>query len=125
MLIFDTLDELESYSSIVPSMNDVITVMDHGTPYEEGPGTYDCSSKSKNKYVVSAHLSSETGFPGEQFSGHRVLEVCLEGEEMVSIDGSVFKMSQGRFLVYEGDATIKRGIMFSTPVAFKTVRFVL
>ncbi|MBQ0071057.1 MAG: hypothetical protein KBS81_04260 [Spirochaetales bacterium] len=125
MLIFDTLDELESYSSIVPHMNDVITVMDHGTPYDDGPGIYDCSSRSKNKYVVSAHLSSETGFKGENYPEHKVLEVCLEGEEMVSVDGSVFKMSQGRFLVYEGDATIKRGIMFSTPVAFKTVRFIL
>ena len=125
MLIFDVLDQLETYSSVIPHMDDVISVMDHSKPYDDDIGEYKCREKGETKYKVSAHLSSEKGFPGETFPSHTVLEIVLEGEEMVSLNNSVFKLSPGRFLAYSGASEIKRGVMCSTPVAFKTVRFIL
>lgn len=125
MVIFDILDELETYSSVIPHMDDIVSVMDHAKPYEDSVGEYKCREKGETYYKVSAHLSSESGFPGEAFPGKRVVEICLEGEEMVAVDGGVFKLSPGRFLFYSGDEAIKRGVMITTPVAFKSVRFIV
>ena len=125
MIVFDVLDQLETYSSIIPHMDDVIAVMDHSKPYDDDPGVYKCREKGETEYRVSVHLSSEGGFPGENYPSHTVVEIVLEGEEMVSLEDSVFKLSPGRFLSYSGDAAIKRGVMCSTPVAFKSVRFIL
>ena len=125
MVVFDVLDNLETYSSVIPHMDDVVYVMDHSKPYDDSVGEYECRTNSEVKYKVSAHLSSETGFPGEEFPSHIVLEICLEGEEIVSVEGGVFKLSQGRFLAYSGEGPVKRGVMLSTPTAFKTVRFIL
>ena len=125
MIIFDVLDMLETYSSVVPHMDDVIAVMDHSKPYDDDPGLYKCREKGETEYKVSVHLSSERGFPGENFPSKTVLEIVLEGEEMVALEDSVFKLSPGRFLCYSGDSAIKRGVMCSTPQAFKSVRFIL
>ena len=125
MLVFDVLDQLETYAPIIPHMDDVINVMDHSKPYDDDPGEYKCREKGDTTYKVSVHLSSEKGFPGDNFPSHTVVEIVLEGEEMVSLDGSVFKLSPGRFLAYSGDSEIKRGIMWSTPIAFKSVRVIL
>lgn len=121
MLIFDTLSFLETYSSVIPHMGDVINALDHSKPYEESNGKYHVGEID---YIVSAHLSSESGFSGENFDNY-ILEITLEGEEIVSIEDSVFKLSPGRFLFYDGREKIKRGVMYSTPVAFKSVRFLL
>ncbi len=125
MLIYDVLDKLENYSSVVPHMERVIDVMDHSKPYEDDCGEYSCSNDGTVKYLVTAHLSSSGGFWGENFLDRTILEIVLEGDEIVSIDGSVFRLTEGRFLVYDGKATIKRGIASSLPIAFKTVRFIL
>ncbi len=122
MLIFDVLDKLENYASVIPNMDGVIFVMDHSKPYDDDVGEYE---EKGVKYIVSAHLSVEGGFYGENRAGNGILEICLEGEEIVSVSDSVFKLSPGRFLYYEGDEKIKRGIASSLPVAFKTVRFIL
>ena len=42
MVIFDVLDELETYSSVIPHMDDVVYVMDHSKPYDDDPGLYKC-----------------------------------------------------------------------------------
>ncbi len=123
MLLFDILDKLENYTKVIPHMDRVIDVMDHSKPYDDDPGEYECGDGVR--YVVSAHLSSANGFSGDNFPGQTVLEICLEGDEIISVSGSVFRLSPGRFLVYDGDAEIKRGIASSLPVAFKTVRFIL
>ncbi len=125
MLLFDILDKLENYTSVIPYMDRIIDVMDHSKPYDDGPGEYDLTKDGARKYYVSAHLSSTNGFEGDRWEGHLVMEICLEGDEIVSVDGSVFRLAPGRFLVYDGGAKIKRGIASSLPVAFKTVRFVL
>ena len=32
MVVFDVLDNLETYSSVIPHMDDVVYVMDHSKP---------------------------------------------------------------------------------------------
>ncbi len=125
MLLYDILDKLENYASIIPHMDRVIDIMDHSKPYDDDVGEYSAGGDGSVKYIVSAHLSSSSGFEGERREGKHILEIVLEGDEIVSVDGSVFRMSPGVFLVYDGEAKIKRGISSSLPVAFKTVRFVL
>lgn len=124
MLLFDTLDELESYEKIIPDFVQIIDTLDHSRPYDEGPGDYKTREKDGISYKIDSFLSSPNGFSSPTVES-RVLEICLEGEELVNADGSVFKLSPGRFLIYDGDARVKRGIMFSTPIAFKAVRFFL
>lgn len=124
MIIFDTLDELESYKLAFDPINTVIEVMDHSTPYEETPGEYPNPGKDKGVHIVDAHVSSSSGFSSPKMDGKKIVEICLEGEEMVNVDGSVFRLSPGRFLIYDGDANVKRAIMYSLPSAFKSVRFV-
>ena len=125
MLLFDILDKLENYTSVIPHMDRVIDIMDHSKPYDDDVGEYSAGGDGSVKYIVSAHLSSVSGFEGERREGKLILEIVLEGDEIVSVDGSVFRLSPGVFLVYDGGAKIKRGIASSFPVAFKTVRFVL
>ena len=52
MLIFDVLDQLETYSSVIPHMDDVISVMDHSKPYDDDIGEYKCREKGETKYKV-------------------------------------------------------------------------
>lgn len=125
MLLYDILDKLENYTSVIPHMDRIIDVMDHSRPYDDDIGEYSAGGDKSVKYIVSAHLSSREGFPGERRPDRLILEICLEGDEIVSVDGSVFRLSPGVFLVYDGGADIKRGIASSLPVAFKSVRFVL
>ncbi len=123
MIIFDTLDELESYKGAVGEINTVIEVMDHSTPYDEGIGEYN-NPKDNGKHIIEAFLTSANGFSASVDSGKLYVEICLEGEELINIDGSVFKLSAGRFLAYREVVEVKRGIMFSLPVAVKCVRFI-
>ncbi len=125
MILYDILDKLENYSSVIPHMDRVIDIMDHSKPYDDDIGEYSAGGDGSVKYTVSAHLSCTEGFPGERREGRLILEICLYGDEIVSVDGSVFRLSPGVFLVYDGGAEIKRGIASSLPVAFKTVRFFL
>ena len=123
MIVFDTLDELESYKGVLPELNTVIEVMDHSTPYDESAGEYK-NPKDRGVHVIEAFLTSDKGFFSSAESGKLYVEICLEGEEIVNIDGSVFKLSPGRFLAYRDIKEIKRGMMFSLPIATKSVRFI-
>ena len=40
MVVFDVLDNLETYSSVIPHMDDVVYVMDHSKPYDDSVGEY-------------------------------------------------------------------------------------
>ena len=124
MIIFDTLDELESYKGAISDLNTVIEVMDHSTPYDESAGEYRNPKKDSGVHIVEAFLTSDKGFVSLCEEEKLYVEICLEGEELVNIDGSVFKLSTGRFLAYKGIKEIKRGMMFSLPIATKTVRFI-
>ena len=123
MIVYDTLSELESYLGPFPEIGVIISVLDRSLPYQEGPGRYETPEKSDVVYHIDEFLTSSSGFSPEIFSGKRVMEVVLDGDEIISVAGSVFRMGEGTFLIYEGDAEIKRGICWSVPSHAKAVRF--
>ena len=57
MLVFDVLDQLETYAPIIPHMDDVINVMDHSKPYDDDPGEYKCREKG------DTHIRFQSTFP--------------------------------------------------------------
>lgn len=124
MIVFDTLSFLESYIGPFPEINTIISVMDRSLPYDQLPGRYDTPEKSTVRYIIDECLSSDKGFESGLFEGKRVMEIVLEGEEIVSVASSVFRLSEGCFLIYSGDEKVKRGIMYALPVHFKAVRFI-
>ena len=124
MIVFDTLSYLESYTGPFPEINTIISVMDRSLPYDQLPGRYDTPEESSVKYIIDECLSSEKGFDSPKQEGRRIMEIVLEGEEMVSVSSSVFRLSEGSFLIYSGDEAVKRGIMYALPVHFKAVRFI-
>ena len=123
MIVFDTLDELESYQGAFPEIAVIISVMDRSLPYDESPGHYDTPEKSDVKYIIDENLSSDKGFEAEHHPGARIMEIVLEGSEIVSVSGSVFRLESGRFLIYSGSDDTRRGICYTLPEHFKAVRF--
>ena len=124
MIVFDTLSELESYEGVFSEIRTIIDVMDRSLPYEQGDGRYDTPEKSDVRYIIDSFLTSDNGFEAEKHSGKNVMEIVLEGDEIVSLEGSVFRMQPGRFLLYSGDAQVKRGLSFTLPEHTKAVRFI-
>lgn len=124
MLIFDTLSELESYQGICPEIAAIITVMDRSLPYEEGPGRYEIPEHKEIKYLIDTAMTSDKGFEAPLNEGRKVMEIVLEGEELVALSGSVIKLAPGRFALYEGGIKAKRGVAPALPGFFKAVRFV-
>ncbi len=124
MIVFDTLDELESYQGAFPEIATIIGVMDRSLPYDQNPGHYDTPEKSDVKYIIDENLSSDKGFEAEHHPCMKVMEIVLEGDEIVSVSGSVFRMESGRFLIYSGSDDVKRGLCYTLPQHFKAVRFI-
>ena len=124
-MIFDTLDYLEAYKPVVNHMQTIIDILDRSLPYEEDVGRHVSSEDKDLVYIIDSHLSSSKGFEAELNEGKDVMEIVLEGEEIVSVSGSVVRLSPGRFLIYSGDEKARRGIAESLPVAFKAVRFLI
>ena len=124
MTVFDTLSQLESYQAVFPDIAWIITVMDRSLPYEEGPGRYEVNEKKDIVYHIDEALTSDKGFTAPHYAGKYVMEIVLDGDEIVCLPGSVFRLSEGRFLIYSGDDDVKRGVSFTLPSRFKAVRFV-
>lgn len=123
MIVFDTLSELESYEGVFPSIRTIIDVMDRSLPYEQGDGEYDTPEKSSVRYVIDSFLTSDKGFEAVKVPGKHVMEIVLEGDEMISLSGSVLRMQTGRFAIYPGDADLRRGLSYALPEHTRTVRF--
>ena len=102
------MDELESYQGAFPEIATIIGVMDRSLPYDQNPGHYDTPEKSDVKYIIDENLSSDKGFEAEHHPGMKVMEIVLEGDEIVSVSGSVFRMESGRFLIYSGSDDVKK-----------------
>ena len=124
MIVFDTLSELESYEGVFSEIRTIIDVMDRSLPYDQGAGRYDTPEKSDVSYIIDEFLTSQRGFPAETHDGNLVMEIVLEGEELISVSGSVFRMETGRFLIYSGSDKVQRALMYSLPVHTKAVRFI-
>ena len=115
---------MESYSQAFPAMETIISVMDRSLPYEAAAGSYSTPEKSDVRYIVDEFLTSGRGFRSHDAEGKTVLEIAIEGEEVVSVEGSVFHLAEGRFLIYPDSAETKRGVAYTLPSYAKTVRFV-
>lgn len=124
MIVFDTLSQLESYVGVFPAVRTIIDVMDRSLPYDQGNGHYETPEKSDVKYIIDTFLTSDKGFESEHFPAQIVMEIVLEGEEMISISGAVFRMSTGRFIIYSGEESVKRGLAYTLPEHTKAVRFI-
>ncbi len=124
MIAFDTLSELESYAGAFPAIGVITGVMDRSLPYDQGAGRYDTPEKSDVSYIIDEFLTSQRGFPAETHDGNLVMEIVLEGEELISVSGSVFRMETGRFLIYSGSDKVQRALMYSLPEHTKAVRFI-
>ena len=106
MTVFDILSQMEAYAQAFPAMNTIISVMDRSLPYEAASGSYNTPEKSDVRYLVDEFLTSERGFSSVDTAGKTVLEIALDGDEIVSVDGSVFHLAEGRFLIYQGDSSL-------------------
>ncbi len=124
MIVFDTLSQLESYEGVFPAIRSIIDVMDRSLPYDQGPGSYETHEKSDTSYIIDAFLTSDKGFPATGGGDKNVMEIVLEGDEIVSVDGSVFRLQPGRFLIYRGNADVKRAVSYALPEHTKAVRFI-
>ncbi len=124
MIVFDTLSELESYEGVFPAIRTIIGVMDRSLPYEQGDGRYDTPEKSDVRYIIDSFLTSDNGFEAEKHSGKNVMEIVLEGDEIVSVEGSVLRMMNGRFLIYSGEAEVRRALSYALPEHTRAVRFI-
>ncbi|MFA6891785.1 MAG: YhcH/YjgK/YiaL family protein [Sphaerochaetaceae bacterium] len=83
-MLFDTLDNLELYLSILPELQTVIEVMDKGEVYEMKNGSY----STKNQEVSYNIVSYLSGGQDDRYEAHRKttdLEILLEGEELMSL----------------------------------------
>ena len=89
MTVFDILSQMEAYAQAFPAMNTIISVMDRSLPYEAASGSYNTPEKSDVRYLVDEFLTSERGFSSVDTAGKTVLEIALDGDEIVSVDGSV------------------------------------
>ena len=123
MIVFDTLSQLESYEGVFPEIRTIIDVMDRSLPYEEGDGKHKTPEESNVSYIIDTFLTSSKGFESD-LEDCSVMEIVLEGDEIVAIDGSVFRMQPGRFLLYSASRSVKRGLSYSLPEHTKAVRFI-
>lgn len=123
MIIFDTLDNLETYLPNIEKIQKIIDILDIGDIYEDKNGDYTYKEDSSVTYTIDSFLTGTKGITGRIQDGKTVIEIVLSGEEIISFDNSskVFKMAMGRFILT--DEPYKRGVMTNLPEIIKTVRF--
>ncbi len=109
MIIFDTLDNLESYQGISDKIMRVITVMDRALPYEESAGKHKCPEDDEVLYEIRDYSTTDKGQIEIPHEKEYSLEIVLEGEAITSVKGEdVFVMAPGRFLLIKGEESIRR-----------------
>ncbi len=126
MIIFDTLENLELYCSISSNFQAVIDTMDRHLPYDQSPGSYSVKENGKVKYKIDAYLTSNGGKIEALSSASWGVYIILEGQEICSFDErSVFRMLNGRFIIFSSDEVMKKGVLETLPYSVKSVLFTL
>lgn len=126
MVIFDNLDHLEDYLTIIPDLSKVIDTLDRSEPYDKEKGVYEVEGTHGKKYVIEVLLTSKSG-KEEHLENEKIIEIALEGSELVSISNDLFFLTPGFFAYYEtkkGEKLV-RGISKNEDNALKVVRFFL
>ena len=104
----------------------VIDTMDRHLPYDQSPGSYSVKENGKVKYKIDAYLTSNGGKIEALSSASWGVYIILEGQEICSFDErSVFRMLNGRFIIFSSDEVMKKGVLETLPYSVKSVLFTL
>ena len=145
-MVFDTLDQLEMYIPVLPSIRLIADIMDHDDLYELPCGTYKTKDE-KVSYTVSEYLTSASDRPFEYHTDCSILMIVLKGQELLStswremkkeslsfdkekglgfVQGepiSVLQATQGRFAIFFPGEPFKGGVAMGESSIVKKVVF--
>ncbi|MBO4393304.1 MAG: YhcH/YjgK/YiaL family protein [Spirochaetales bacterium] len=145
-MVFDTLDQLEMYIPVLPSIRLIADIMDHDDLYDMAPGSYK-TKDSKVTYKILEYMTSAADRPFEYHKDHSDLMVVLSGQELMSTSWrelknqsisydqktdtgyfnaepiSVLQASQGRFAIFFPGEPHKSGVAAGEPSPVKKVVF--
>lgn len=145
-MIFDTLENLETYAGSVPQLRTVAQAMDHDNVYDLEPGHYTTPDPAV-EYDVISYTASDAGGQFEFHKNHTYVEIVLSGNELMSTSWrelkdsapvyssatdtgfldceplSVLKASQGRFALFLPGEVFRTGIGNSEGGLVKKVIF--
>ena len=145
-MVFDTLDQLEMYIPVLPSIRLIADIMDHDDLYEMPCGTYR-TKDSKVSYTISEYMTAASDRPFEYHTNCCMLFVVLKGQELLSTSWremkkeslsfdkatgvgffqgepiSVLQATQGRFAVFFPGEPFKSGVAMGESSLVKKVVF--
>ena len=82
-MIFDTLENLEMYTPVIPHLDAVIKAMDHDDIYDREVGSYR-TLDPKVVYNVSETVTTNADKPFEFHKNHTDVQIVLSGNELMS-----------------------------------------
>ena len=145
-MVFDTLDQLEMYIPVLPSIRLIADIMDHDDLYEMPCGTYRTKDE-KVYYTISEYMTSASDRPFEYHTNESTVMIVLKGQELLStswremkkeslsfdkekglgfVQGepiSVLQATQGRFAVFFPGELFKSGVAMGESSLVKKVVF--
>ena len=145
-MVFDTLDQLEMYIPVLPSIRLIADIMDHDDLYSLPCGTYKTKDE-KVSYTITEYMTSAADRPFEYHTNCSILMIVLKGQELLStswremkkeslsfdrekglgfVQGepiSVLQATQGRFVVFFPGEPYKSGVAMGESAPVKKVVF--
>ena len=118
MVIFDTINDLETYVNIVPNLDKSIGILDRSLPYEL---FNDTKITDGVKYKVESYVASSEGY--YSYNDNLVLILTLDGRQMITSDNNVFVLNEGSFVIL--DKPFKKGIAIAEGESIKDCVFIL
>ncbi len=145
-MVFDTLDQLEMYISVLPAIRVIADTMDHDDVYDKPAGRYS-TRDPKVIYNIYEYNTSAEDKPFEFHKNHTDLMIVLSGQELMSTSWrelkkqcesfddnkdvgffqaepiSVLQAAQGRFAIFFPGEPHKSGVAVGEPAPVKKVVF--
>ncbi len=145
-MIFDTLDQLETYIPVLPALRVIADTLDHDELYDKAPGKYS-TRDPKVTYTISEYMTGSADKPFEYHLEHTDVMVVLSGQELMSTSWrelknqsesfdkkadvgffqaepvSVLQAAQGRFAVFLPGEPHKSGGALGEPAPVKKAVF--
>ena len=145
-MVFDTLDQLEMYIPVLPSIRLIADIMDHDDLYELPCGVYKTKDE-KVSYTISEYMTSASDRPFEYHTDSSILMIVLKGQELLSTSWremkkeslsydktkgtgffqgepiSVLQATQGRFAIFFPGEPFKSGVALGESSMVKKVVF--
>ena len=82
-MIFDNLENLETYLGTIPQLKTVAQALDHDEIYDKEPGIYTTPDKNVT-YQISVYKTSPGTGIFEFHKKHTYVEIVLSGKELIS-----------------------------------------